>query len=63
MKRNEKLTILDLNKKIKVCISITNYAKMTLTDIANENGLTLSTYIEQLARARPKGAKNEKRID
>lgn len=53
----------DLNKKVKVCISISNYAKMTLTDIAKENGLTLSTYIEQLARARPKGAKNEKNFN
>lgn len=44
----EQKTILD--KKVKVCISLTEYAKMMLTERANVKGMTLSGYLEYLSR-------------
>lgn len=44
----EQKTLLD--QKVKVCISLTEYAKMMLTERANVKGMTLSGYLEYLSR-------------
>lgn len=44
----EQKTLLD--QKTKVCLSLTDYAKMILTERANVMGMSLSGYIEYLAR-------------
>ena len=43
----EKLT---RDNKVKVCVCITRYAKVELTERANKMGLSLSSYLEYLAR-------------
>lgn len=44
----EQKTILD--QKTRVCISLTEYGKMMLTERANAKGMTLSGYLEYLSR-------------
>ena len=44
----EQKTLLD--QKTKVCVSLTEYAKMMLTERANVIGMSLSGYLEYLAR-------------
>lgn len=43
----EKLT---RDNKVKVCVNLTRYAKVELTDRANRMGISLSSYLEYLAR-------------
>lgn len=43
----EKLT---RDNKVKICICLTRYAKVELTDRANRMGISLSSYLEYLAR-------------
>lgn len=45
------------DQKHKVCVNITEYAKMTLTARANSMGLKLSAYLEFLARQPAKNPK------
>lgn len=44
----EQKTLLDA--KTRVCVSITEYAKMMLTERANVMGMTLSGYLEYMSR-------------
>lgn len=46
------------DQKKKTCLSLTDYAKMELTERANKKGLKLSTYLEYLARTPEKGERN-----